>query len=227
MYDIMKYIISYCLTYITERFKKEKCIICFESISYKKSTKLSCGHRFHTDCIISWFRQKKNTCPCCRDTGIQNTIIQNTITQSDDNWESHPHVRVFLNSANPTKDQIVNAYYIRDINMNIGIQECFENCVKYLGIDPDSFESQIKQSFVMDRMSLYNIYIRNCLDNPHEIKTFSISIRYNEYLIEKLDSEIYKEKIHMYNILEKLRNENNHKGLYECLDIDNLHELGW
>lgn len=29
---------------------------------------LACGHKFHMQCITSWF-EIKNTCPICRDTG--------------------------------------------------------------------------------------------------------------------------------------------------------------
>ena len=30
---------------------------------------LECNHTFHPECIISWFRMGKTTCPMCRDTG--------------------------------------------------------------------------------------------------------------------------------------------------------------
>jgi len=29
-----------------------------------------CNHRFHTDCIISWFRTRNNRCPLCGNSGI-------------------------------------------------------------------------------------------------------------------------------------------------------------
>ena len=28
---------------------------------------IECGHKFHTDCIMKWFRSSKGQCPCCLD----------------------------------------------------------------------------------------------------------------------------------------------------------------
>jgi len=28
---------------------------------------LECDHRFHTECILKWFRSKQDTCPLCRE----------------------------------------------------------------------------------------------------------------------------------------------------------------
>ena len=50
---------------------KDDCSICLEildcSANNMNTTKLSCGHEFHVDCIISCLR-KCNECPYCRDT---------------------------------------------------------------------------------------------------------------------------------------------------------------
>ena len=63
---------------IVENEDEEKilCTICQEYIdmeaeiykptSYKLET---CTHRFHTTCIINWFRQGNKTCPNCGDNG--------------------------------------------------------------------------------------------------------------------------------------------------------------
>lgn len=224
MYHITKRLLWYITHYIiclTKKFQKQQCSICLESISnYEYS--LSCGHKFHVDCIISWFRQKKDTCPCCRDTG--NNIIE--ITNEED-WESNPIVQEFLNSENPTKDQMVNAYYIRDINMNVSVQECFESCVRGLGVNPENYKSQIKHWFVRHQEGLYKTYIQNCLDNPDERKFYFMSINFNEYLEEQLDSEQFKEKLKIYQNLEKHMMNNNHKGLYNCISREDLLGLGW
>lgn len=41
----------------------EQCSICYDSMEY--CTELSCGHRFHINCLNHW-RTINNTCPMCR-----------------------------------------------------------------------------------------------------------------------------------------------------------------
>ena len=61
------------------------------------------------------------------------------------------------------------------------------------------------------------------LDNPQETKFYFMS----EYLIENLESDQFKKKLMLYKTLEKLKNENNHKGIYECISREELLALGW
>ena len=44
------------------------CIICFEEFSEKSDIyKLDeCGHSFHSNCIIKWFRNNHSECPYCK-----------------------------------------------------------------------------------------------------------------------------------------------------------------
>ena len=47
--------------------KKELCSICFGEMTSEDSHTLEeCDHRFHTKCILKWFRSKQDTCPLCR-----------------------------------------------------------------------------------------------------------------------------------------------------------------
>ena len=43
----------------------ELCAICLSNINEKQNYKLECGHNFHTECILKWFRNSHNNCPCC------------------------------------------------------------------------------------------------------------------------------------------------------------------
>ena len=43
----------------------EECCICYEKLSQKRSTKLKCGHVFHTFCIRKWGNMKME-CPMDR-----------------------------------------------------------------------------------------------------------------------------------------------------------------
>ena len=45
------------------------CAICQEKCN--SEYKLECGHEFHTECLMSWFRSGQSTCPCCRDEGCK------------------------------------------------------------------------------------------------------------------------------------------------------------
>jgi Fe2+ transport system protein B len=43
---------------------EEECLICYDCEG--EMHELECGHKFHTECIISWFRSGKTECPYCR-----------------------------------------------------------------------------------------------------------------------------------------------------------------
>ena len=44
----------------------DQCPICLENISDNSYT-LECNHKYHTECIVKWFRNNNNTCPLCKD----------------------------------------------------------------------------------------------------------------------------------------------------------------
>ncbi len=43
------------------------CAICQDSLHESTTHKLECGHEFHTNCILSWFRSGQKSCPLCRN----------------------------------------------------------------------------------------------------------------------------------------------------------------
>ena len=46
--------------------EEEMCSICYIKMGDHASHTLECSHKFHTDCILKWFRSKQDTCPLCR-----------------------------------------------------------------------------------------------------------------------------------------------------------------
>jgi len=50
----------------------EICSICYEPLenieTSNKIYSLECNHKFHTDCIMKWFRNKNSSCPLCNDS---------------------------------------------------------------------------------------------------------------------------------------------------------------
>lgn len=52
----------------------EACAVCQDELESDTAGShthtLTCGHRFHTTCVLSWFRRGAQTCPSCRDVGL-------------------------------------------------------------------------------------------------------------------------------------------------------------
>ena len=42
------------------------CPVCLQEASAGPCTTLPCGHAFHVDCILAWFRRGQPACPVCR-----------------------------------------------------------------------------------------------------------------------------------------------------------------
>jgi len=56
-------IIDYII--LEKDFNNNECIICLESMIKGERVKiLGCGHMYHYDCIMEWFKRKKE-CPLC------------------------------------------------------------------------------------------------------------------------------------------------------------------
>jgi hypothetical protein len=51
------------------------CSICLcEENDDAKMHALDCGHKFHVDCILSWYKSGGKSCPMCRHTSTSNTL---------------------------------------------------------------------------------------------------------------------------------------------------------
>ena len=51
---------------------ENSCSICLQEYQDNEQTYTldACGHKFHTKCIIDWFR-RASTCPCCRNNNVE------------------------------------------------------------------------------------------------------------------------------------------------------------
>jgi hypothetical protein len=183
---------------------------------------------------MSWFRTKKNTCPYCRHTGTQvhesdrHQAPRNESEVRQHDWETNEHVQIFLTAGESvTKEQIIEAYYIRDINMDISINTLFENLTRMFSVDPGDYEKQIKCSY----KKKYEAILKHALDNSisNQSRTYDInaSLNFNEYVITELESDKYKTKLKMYQEMEQFKENNDYKGLYNMFSIDDLMSLGW
>ena len=51
-----------------KKFINDNCVICYDNFEDKKSIILDCEHKYHLDCIDSWFKDyNKNCCPICKE----------------------------------------------------------------------------------------------------------------------------------------------------------------
>ena len=49
------------------------CLICHDFIDTENNYTLpECKHKYHTKCIIEWFKRGDNRCPYCQNRGINN-----------------------------------------------------------------------------------------------------------------------------------------------------------
>lgn len=63
---------SLCCVHLTQQ-----CTICMEDVksnNTSSSKRLTCGHAFHTECIMHWFRMS-NVCPVCRVEQNEDPLI--------------------------------------------------------------------------------------------------------------------------------------------------------
>jgi len=228
----MRSIIIYYYNLIYLFFWPDKCTICLDKINCTNKYKLECGHVFHTTCIMSWFRQKKDTCPYCRSKGnisiVHETNNPNNRNNIIEDWESNQHVIDFRGSSNPTKNQIIEAYYIRDINMNLSIDDCFESCTRGMSCNPDTFKNQIVCEFKRINEMKFKQFLHSSieLDNEHD-NEFNITVNISQYISTNLQSNKFKDKLKMYNEMKIMKDNNNHKGIYSLIDVNNLLALGW
>lgn len=50
---------------LNKDFENSECIICLENMIKGERVKiLGCGHMYHYDCIMEWFKRKRE-CPLC------------------------------------------------------------------------------------------------------------------------------------------------------------------
>jgi len=51
---------------------EDTCSICLNSYEEDDNTYIleACNHKFHTKCIVNWFRHA-SSCPCCRDNTVE------------------------------------------------------------------------------------------------------------------------------------------------------------
>ena len=88
----------------------DNCIICFYPLN-KEIAQLSCGHKYHFDCLQSWTNKKQNIgnlCCICNKENIEIHTVYNegdavliSETNVDNTENSDTNVQVHLDSIEP------------------------------------------------------------------------------------------------------------------------------
>ena len=95
----------------------EDCPICLKQLKKSGSTKTSCGHSFHEQCLTTWF-MTSNTCPMCR-------------TKLEESNEDALKIRNTYDEATAYNDRImelnIKIYYPETVN------ETVDNLIEVLG----------------------------------------------------------------------------------------------
>ena len=80
------------------RHLKQKCSICLEqvrSLNSAQTKKLKCGHAFHMECILNWFKNS-DACPTCRSSQHNDPLIKFKTSVEDEIREKYLEVNKSL-----------------------------------------------------------------------------------------------------------------------------------
>lgn len=126
----------------------------------------------------------------------------------------------YLNVEYPTHQETVDAYYDRDIQMGLTLDNVFDNSMNKLCLSPESIESLIKHEF----KSFVNRKIKEYLNKP---ENKNIVFNFNKFYSSRIISDKYQNNVKKYNQLLKFKETNNHLGFYNSLTLDDLENLGF
>jgi len=63
------------------------CIICLETLTNETQYSLpECGHKFHQNCIMHWFRGGNCKCPLCNNLGVNDPVSVNNSSHRSWGW---------------------------------------------------------------------------------------------------------------------------------------------
>ena len=140
------------------------------------------------------------------------------------NWEDNEVIVEFNNTENPNKELVVEAYFLRDLGLNLKFKDVFFNSINKLDLNPENFETNIQNEFKFMAMSKLRKFFENPDNNPFYE---NLDNEYHNYVQNKLNSQEYTEKRDRYNILLNFYNNEHRRGFYNALTLDELISLGW
>ena len=127
----------------------------------------------------------------------------------------------FEHNENPTREEVANAYYARDVSMHLSFQTQFEWAMKKLHYHPSTYES-IKNSLFRKKTEAV---VKDFLNDPANPPNASFQQLYTDAVNEaEVTVGLRRTKWqHFSNFL----NNDDHIGFYLAMDSSELAYLGW
>ena len=127
----------------------------------------------------------------------------------------------FENNENPSQKEMADAYYSRDVTMNLKFVDQFNSAMKKLNYHPSTYDNFIKFKF----RKKMNKIIENFLNGSSQIDNISLVNIKNQIMIEVENTiTLYSQR---WNQLSIFLENNNHHGFYQAMDISELAFIGY
>ena len=138
------------------------CIICYSELDCSGSVTYSlpeCGHTFHQNCIMHWFRQANSKCPLCNNTGPFNGHPNDQRSRWNYPFERYKVLRRLSRKKDAPKDLVKGIELIKNYDKMMPAPDEAEfvvNQMKQRGIlissdGPDHNVLKIKPPLVFNR----------------------------------------------------------------------------
>lgn len=138
------------------------------------------------------------------------------------------YINEFINSENPNKHLIVNAYVARDAINNLDSYDNRKKHLEKLGYTLEKInEYQTKKQTDYINKYIENFYLDN--NNDEDINYNSIIVHYhNSFDYQNVQKKI-ELKLSRFNVLNNLLeiSKHNNYDFYNALSIEELNFLGW
>ena len=142
--------------------------------------------------------------------------------------DTNQYVKEFLNSEDPSKELIVNAYVVRDKHYNIDSEETRFKHMKKLGYTLDQineYQKRKQEEYVMNYMrTMYTQYQSENMN--FETNFEDILQSYQNSIDYQIVQNTVNQRTERFNVLSALINSPNY-DFYNALTSEELYYLGW
>lgn len=127
----------------------------------------------------------------------------------------------FSNNLNPSKEDIANAYYARDLQMGLNFQNQFDWAMRKLGYHPSTYQNSVNRLFQQRLES----ETKDFLNDPSVENVVNFQQVYNQVKSEFQLSQNYRRSRweHFSNLLDS----NEHHQFYLTMESSELGYLGF